>query len=251
MLDRLAPAGAERTASELGADFGLSQPTVSQHLRVLREAGLVSVREEGRCRIYQLRREPLERVYEWTRKVISFSDPAGQVWRVRSQSSIKGGKPNNRALSPNLIVRDAAKAVVFYEQVLGAEQRYVSRLPNGKVLHAQLRIGESVFLVSEETMGMPEAQFAKFEQGMRTRSPHTLGGTSCVIELYVDDVDSTFEKALDAGAKVKMPPSDQFYGDRVGHFEDPFGHVWGVGQVLEELDAAEVDRRAAKRFAQA
>ena len=165
--------------------------------------------------------------------------------------SIRGGKPNNRALSPNLIVRNAAKAVAFYARVFGAEQLYVWRLPNGTVLHAQLRIGESVFLVSEETMGMPEAQFAKFEKGMRTRSPETLGGTSCVIELYVDDVDATFRRALDAGGKVKAPPTDQFYGDRVGHFEDPFGHVWGVGQVLEELDPAEVDRRAAERFAPA
>jgi PhnB protein len=165
--------------------------------------------------------------------------------------SIKGGKPNNRAVSPNLIVRDAAKAVQFYEAVLGAQELYVSRLPNGAVLHAQMRVGESVFLVSEENMGMPEAQFSKFERGMRTRSPETLGGTSCVIEIYVDDVDATFQRALDAGAKVKMPPTDQFYGDRVGHFEDPFGHVWGVGQVVEELDPAEVDRRASERFAPA
>ena len=86
MLERLAPLGAERTAGELGADFGLSQPTVSQHLKVLRDAGLVSVREEGRCRIYQLRPGPLEQVYEWIDKVVSFSDPAGHVWRVRSSS---------------------------------------------------------------------------------------------------------------------------------------------------------------------
>ena len=165
--------------------------------------------------------------------------------------SIRGGKPNNRALSPNLIVRNAAEAVAFYERVFGAEQLYVSRLPNGRVLHAQMRVGESVFLVSEENMGMPEAQFARFERGMRTRSPQTLGGTSCVIELYVEDVEETFRRALDAGAKTKMPPTDQFYGDRVGQFEDPFGHVWGVGQVIEELDAAEVDRRAAERFAPA
>jgi PhnB protein len=165
--------------------------------------------------------------------------------------SIKGGKPNNRALAPNLIVKDAARAVAFYERVFGAEQLYVSRLPNGMVLHAHLRVGESVFLVSEENMGMPEAQVSKFEKGMRTRSPQTLGGSSCVIELYVDDVDATFRRAVDAGGSIKMPVSDTFYGDRVGQFEDPFGHVWGLGQVLEELDPAEVDRRAAQRFAPA
>jgi PhnB protein len=165
--------------------------------------------------------------------------------------AIKGGKPDNRAISPNLIVKDATAAMAFYQRVFGAEPLYVSRLPNGKVLHAQMRIGESVFLVSEEAMGMPEAQFARFEQGMRTRSPHTLGGTSCVIELYVDDVDETFRRALDAGGKAKAPVSDTFYGDRLGQFEDPFGHVWGVGQVIEVLDPAEVDRRAAERFAPA
>ena len=87
--------------------------------------------------------------------------------------SIRGGKPNNRAISPNLVVRDAAAAVAFYQRVFGAQQLYVSRLPNGAMLHAQLRVGESVFLVSEENMGMPEAQMAKFERGMRTRSPQT------------------------------------------------------------------------------
>jgi DNA-binding transcriptional ArsR family regulator len=86
MLERLAGSGVERTASQLGADFGLSQPTVSQHLKVLREAGLVSVREEGRCRIYQLRPEPLDRVYEWIERVVGVSDPAGHVWRVRPSS---------------------------------------------------------------------------------------------------------------------------------------------------------------------
>ncbi len=83
MLERLSPAGVQRTAGELGADFGLSQPTVSQHLKVLREAGLVSVRDEGRCRIYQLRREPLEAVQAWVDKVACVEDPAGHVWRVR------------------------------------------------------------------------------------------------------------------------------------------------------------------------
>ena len=165
--------------------------------------------------------------------------------------SIKGGKQNNRAIAPNLVVRDAAKAVAFYQRVLGAETLYVSRLPTGAVLHAQLRIGESVILVSEENMGMPEAQFSRMERGMRTRSPETLGGTSVVLEIYVDDVDAAFQRAIDAGGKVKMPVSDTFYGDRVGQFEDPFGHVWGIGTVIEELDPAEVDRRARDLFAPA
>src|SRR5579862_2769210 len=107
--------------------------------------------------------------------------------------SIKGGKPDDRRVVPNLIVKDAAKALEFYRAVLGAEPIYVSRLPNGLVLHAQLRVGDTVFLISHENMGMPEEQFARFEQGMKTRSPETLKGTSVVLELYVDDVEATFD----------------------------------------------------------
>src|SRR5262252_8392832 len=134
--------------------------------------------------------------------------------------SIKGGKPNDRRVVPNLIVRDATKALDFYRRALGAEPIYVSRLPNGTVLHAQLRVGETVFLVSLENMGMPEEQFSRFEQGMKTRSPETLKGTSAVLELYVDDVEATFRKAIEAGGKVKMEVADTFYGDRLGQFED-------------------------------
>jgi PhnB protein len=162
--------------------------------------------------------------------------------------SIKGGKPNDRRVVPNLIVRDAARALEFYKQAMGAEPVYVSRLPSGVVLHAQLRVGETLFLVSEENMGMPEEQFSRFEQGMKTRSPDTLKGTSAVLELYVDDVEDAFRKAIDAGGKVKMAIGDTFYGDRLGQFEDPFGHVWGIGQVIEELEPEEVDRRARERF---
>jgi PhnB protein len=162
--------------------------------------------------------------------------------------SIKGGKPNDRRVVPNLIVKDAARALDFYKAALGAEPVYVSRLPSGVVLHAQLRVGETLFLISHENMGMPEEQFSRFEQGMRTRSPETLAGTSAVLELYVDDVDEAFRKAIEAGGKVKMAIGDTFYGDRLGQFEDPFGHVWGIGQVIEELEPEEVDRRARERF---
>ena len=165
--------------------------------------------------------------------------------------SIKGGKPNDRRVVPNLIVKDAARALEFYKAALDAEPVYVSRLPNGLVLHAQLRVGETVFLISHENMGMPEEQFSRFEQGMRTRAPETLNGTSAVLELYVDDVEETFRKAIEAGGVIKMQIADTFYGDRLGQFEDPFGHVWGIGQVVEELEPAEVDRRARERFQRA
>jgi DNA-binding transcriptional ArsR family regulator len=85
MLERLAPKDTERTAGELGEGLGLGQSTLSQHLRVLREAGLVEVRDEGRCRIYRLRRGPLGPVQEWVNKVVNFTDPAGHVWRVHDR----------------------------------------------------------------------------------------------------------------------------------------------------------------------
>lgn len=165
--------------------------------------------------------------------------------------AIKGGKPNDRRITPNLIVRNAAAALEFYQDALGAQVLYVSRLPSGAVLHAQVKIGDTAFLVTEENMGMPEAAFARFENGMRTRSPQTLGGTSFVLELYVDDVDASYRRAIDAGGKPKMDVSDTFYGDRVGQFEDPFGHVWGLATVTEVLEPEEVDRRARERFAPA
>jgi DNA-binding transcriptional ArsR family regulator len=84
MLERLLPSGTRRTAGELGADLGLSQPTVSQHLKVLREAGLVSVRDEGRCRVFELKPASLSAVHEWVTRMASFSDPAGHVWTLRS-----------------------------------------------------------------------------------------------------------------------------------------------------------------------
>lgn len=165
--------------------------------------------------------------------------------------AIRGGRPDDRRISPNLIVRDAGRAIAFYEKALGAEALYVSRLPDGKVLHAQLRIGDTVLLVSEENMGMAEADFARHEQGVRTRAPQTLGGTSLVLELYVDDVDAVFQRAIDAGGKVKMALSDTFYGDRMGQMQDPFGQVWALATVQEVLDPQEVDRRARELFAPA
>lgn len=162
--------------------------------------------------------------------------------------SIKGARPNNRRISAHLIVRNLPVAIDFYERALGAEVLYCSQMPGGAKLHAQLKIYDSTILLSEENMGMPEEVMAQFEQGIPTRAPVTLNGTSVILELYVDDVDAAFRKALDAGGSTKIPVAEAFYGDKYGQLADPFGHVWALATVVEELTGEEVDKRAEEHF---
>jgi PhnB protein len=100
-------------------------------------------------------------------------------------------------------------------------------MPSGVGLHAQLRIGESTILISTESL--------MHQPDLRVKSPETLGGSSTILEMYVDDVDSVYQRAIDAGSVATLPPTDQFFGDRYGQFRDPFGHVWGIATVKEEL----------------
>ena len=165
--------------------------------------------------------------------------------------AIRGARPDERRIAAHLIVRDLEKAIDFYRRALGAEVLYRSTVPPGsRVLHAQLRVADSYVLVSEENMGMPEEVYARFETGSKTRSPETLRGTSVILELYVDDVDAAFRRAVEAGARPKIPVANAFYGDRLGQLVDPFGHVWAFATVRETLDAREVDARAAEHFGQ-
>jgi uncharacterized glyoxalase superfamily protein PhnB len=159
--------------------------------------------------------------------------------------AIRGGRAEERRIAPHLIVRNLGDAIDFYRRAFGAEVLYRSAIPpDARVLHAQLRIAESYVLVSEENMGMPEEVYARLETGIRTRSPESLRGTSVILELYVDDVDRAFGRAIEAGAQPKIPVADTFYGDRYGQLVDPFGHVWALATVRETLEAREVDRRA-------
>lgn len=163
--------------------------------------------------------------------------------------AIIGGKPEDRRIAAHLIVRGIAKAIDFYGRAFGAEVLYQSAIPpEGAVLHAQIKIADSVILLSEENMGMPEEVVARHEVGVRTRSPQTLKGTSVILELYVGDVDAAYRRAIEAGAAPKLPVANAFYGDRYGQLVDPFGHVWALATPFERLTAAEVDRRAMEHF---
>jgi PhnB protein len=136
-------------------------------------------------------------------------------------------------VTPYLIVNDAAAAIEFYKKAFGATELMRMPKPNGKIGHAEIRIGDSPIMLADEA---PE---------MDARSPRTFGGSPVSIFLYVDDVDTTFARAVDGGAKVQRPLADQFYGDRTGGVEDPFGHVWYIATHVEDVSPEEMKKRAA------
>jgi PhnB protein len=165
--------------------------------------------------------------------------------------AIRGARPNERRIAAHLIVRNLEKAIDFYGRAFLAEVLYRSAIPpESRVLHAQLKVADSYVLLSEENMGMPEEVYSRFETGVKTRAPETLQGTSVILELYVEDVDRAFLRAVEAGAMPKIPVANAFYGDRYGQLVDPFGHVWALATVRETLTAQEVDQRAAEHFGQ-
>ena len=137
-------------------------------------------------------------------------------------------------VTPYLIIDGASEAIEFYSAVLGAKERMRMPSPSGKVGHAELEIGDSVVMLADEH---PE---------MGAVGPKTTGGTPVSMHVYVEDADSAFAKAIEAGAKEVRPMEDKFYGDRMGSFEDPFGHVWHVASHVEDISPEEMEKRAAE-----
>ena len=137
-------------------------------------------------------------------------------------------------VTPYLFVDGAQAAIDFYTSVFGATERMRMPGPDGRIGHADLRLGESLLMVADE---FPE---------MGGRSPRTVGGSPVIISLYVEDVDAVFERAVQAGATVVRAVETQFYGDRAGQFEDPFGHQWSVATHVEDVPPDEMERRAAQ-----
>lgn len=141
-------------------------------------------------------------------------------------------------VTPALTVRNAAEAIEFYKKALGAEEVMRHLSPDGKVSHAELKIGDSIIFLGDE---MP---------AMGNKSPQTLGGTSGSLYLYVEDVDKAFQRAVNAGGKANMPVTDMFWGDRYGQFTDPYGQVWGISTRKEDLTAQEMSVRAKDFYAE-
>lgn len=141
------------------------------------------------------------------------------------------------SVTPHLTVRGAADAIDFYKRAFGARERGRMPGPDGKVImHAELQIGDSIVFLADE---FPD---------MGCRAPQTLGGSTGSLHLYVRDVDRAFQRAVAAGAEVRMAVTDMFWGDRYAKVADPFGHEWGLGTHKEDLSPREIGRRAQAFF---
>ena len=137
-------------------------------------------------------------------------------------------------LSPYICVDGAAKAIEFYVEVFGGVERMRMPGPDGTIGHAEVQVGRGVIMLADE---FPDIDF---------RGPRSVGGTPVVLHLYVEDVDVVYQRAVKAGAKPLEAPEDQFYGDRSGRFEDPFGHRWNVSSHIEDISPEEMARRGAE-----
>jgi PhnB protein len=135
-------------------------------------------------------------------------------------------------VTPYLTLDDAAAAIDYYKQAFGAKERVRMDMPNGKVGHAELEIGDSLVMLSD---AMPDGS---------SQPPSELGGTTAGVFLYVEDVDAVVKKAVDGGGTITMEVEDQFWGDRFGSVRDPFGHVWSVATHVEDVPPEEMAERA-------
>jgi PhnB protein len=150
---------------------------------------------------------------------------------AKATSPIPSGK---HTITAHLALKDAAKAIEFYKKAFGAEACHCLTTPDGRVMHADIKIGDSHLMLSDE---FPE-------RGGSCLSPTTLNGSTSTIHLYVADVDKAFERAIAAGAKAEMPPQDMFWGDRYGRLIDPFGQPWSLATHIEDITPEEMQKRS-------
>lgn len=142
-----------------------------------------------------------------------------------------------RTITAHLVCRNAAGAMEFYRKAFGAKTRLSMPTPDGKVAHAEMQIGDSILMLADE---MPE---------MGATAPETIGGSAVHMFLYVNGVDKWFARAVSAGARADMPPTDMFWGDRYAKVTDPFGHKWSMATHVEDMSPKEMARRGAEAFA--
>jgi uncharacterized glyoxalase superfamily protein PhnB len=140
-------------------------------------------------------------------------------------------------LTPHLIVRNATEAIEFYKNALGAQVLGVAPMPDGRIMHALLRIGDSMLMLNDE---MPE---------FGALSPLANGGSGVTIHIYTEDVDSAYNRAISAGAQVKMPVMDQFWGDRYGMVTDPYGHSWSIATHVKDMSPEQMQSAQDEAFA--
>jgi uncharacterized glyoxalase superfamily protein PhnB len=153
-------------------------------------------------------------------------------------ATVKPIPEGQHSITAGLTVKNARQAIEFYKTAFGAREVSVWTGPDGKsVMHAELKIGDTKIFLGEESTDMG------------TVSPQSLGGTGVSLNLFTEDCDATFKRAIGAGAKVKAPLADQFWGDRYGKVTDPFGHVWGIATHKEDLTREEMEKRMKQTFA--
>jgi len=153
-------------------------------------------------------------------------------------AKVKPIPENLHTLTPQLTCKGAAQAIEFYKKVFGAQEMMRFAGPGGSIMHASIRIGDSTMFLNDE---FPE---------MGNISPTTLGNTSVTLTIYTEDSDAMFKRAVDAGAQVKMPLDNQFWGDRYGEVQDPFGHRWAIATHIEDLSPDELKKRGTEAMSQ-
>jgi uncharacterized glyoxalase superfamily protein PhnB len=169
------------------------------------------------------------------RRIPAFPATTSLEGRVMAAKSIPAGY---HTITPAIIVRDAARAIEFYQRAFGAEEVERMEGPDGSIMHAEIRIGDSVIMLGEEN-----AQWG-------TKSPLSTNGTPGSLHIYVDDADAAFARAVGAGATVRYPLEDAFWGDRYGKVTDPFGHEWGIATRIRDMTSEEIRAAAQAWMAQ-
>lgn len=148
-------------------------------------------------------------------------------------SNVKPIPDGYHSLTPYLIIKGASEAIEFYQKAFGATELFRMAQPDGRIGHAEIKIGDSAIMLADE---FPE---------MGHKSPTSLGGSPISLLLYVEDVDAVYAQAISSGAKQDRPVEDKFYGDRGGSLIDPFGHIWHIATHVEDLSPEEMQQRAA------
>lgn len=156
---------------------------------------------------------------------------------MADEVKVKAVPKGYRTLTPYLCIRDAARALAFYKKAFNAKELFSIPMPDGKIGHAEIKIGNSILMLSEE---FPE---------MGAKSPATLGGTGSSVLIYVRNVDRAFKRAVKAGATPVAEPADMFWGDRWSKLRDPFGHEWQIATHKEDLTPEQIAERAQKWMA--
>ena len=141
-------------------------------------------------------------------------------------------------VTPSLFVAGAAKAIEFYKKALGAEELMRFPGPDGKIMHAEIKVGDSIIMLADE---MPD---------MGGKGPKSIGGTPVSLFVYGENVDAAWKRAIDAGCQEVVPLADQFWGDRTGCLEDPFGHQWWLATHVQDLTPEEIRKNAEAHFSQ-